>query len=731
MLLCTLPPFKVKQLTATTPTPSAEFSLPKANTNRNNAPEAQLDTNDTNRRNAPPLNPNMNSNVQTGSNSLSREDSILVESLTSETKFSKCNLMPYILVKNISGALSSTVSMNPLSPVTDPFIISNNYHYRLSDAETTSLLHEVKFLINFKKPHSQSHIFGLASVITSIISYLSKNKLTLKEKESIIKLVPRYNRLLNNFKQVLLVSDDSALSTNIKTKRVILQCLRPLCHGHDLVFKKWKPLNINSNIEVEAHAEPQEVISYRSSNYDGLPVTSQHTVVIRAPTSAQNISDEITNTPLSFGFESREDFFDVIKMVINDSVPSQVKYEVTPRKMTSNKIGQYSVTDTRSRRHCVFSLNLKFPHNRSYTIINSSSQKLLHWLIHGLDPKDPDIHEYANANRQISLQKRFKLGFCAEFHDLVTKKIKQLSGQIIAEDYPFSNVDCYRQSCCHRTIYWKAAPNSKPQTFRCERCNIAEFCNSCGLTSHGSSACNVDHNEASDEFVQQNTKYCPNRERAENPCPARILKNEGCNHMRCTVCNVHFCWLCLETYTLDEINGHYANMNPYNPVCRGLERIAKKRAEEEARIRAEEEARLRAEEGAGILEDDVNVAFLQVRAEPDDIPHVVESDDDDDLVNELDAALFEAINGVVPVVNNNLEMDNLIAEQLRLGGDNIDFDDEQAVNAFLEAVNQQAPVQALVAEPAPNDHVQEQHNQQNNQRRHRRAHRQFFNDDDW
>ncbi len=38
----------------------------------NNTPEAQLDTNDTNRRNAPPLIPNMNSNVQTGSNSSAR-----------------------------------------------------------------------------------------------------------------------------------------------------------------------------------------------------------------------------------------------------------------------------------------------------------------------------------------------------------------------------------------------------------------------------------------------------------------------------------------------------------------------------------------------------------------------------------------------------------------------------------------------------------------------------------
>uniref|UniRef100_A0A0K0DPY6 IBR domain-containing protein n=1 Tax=Angiostrongylus cantonensis TaxID=6313 RepID=A0A0K0DPY6_ANGCA len=27
-------------------------------------------------------------------------------------------------------------------------------------------------------------------------------------------------------------------------------------------------------------------------------------------------------------------------------------------------------------------------------------------------------------------------------------------------------------------------------------------------------------------------------------CGAVLQKNGGCNHMRCTVCNTHFCWLC-------------------------------------------------------------------------------------------------------------------------------------------------------------------------------------------
>jgi hypothetical protein len=31
-------------------------------------------------------------------------------------------------------------------------------------------------------------------------------------------------------------------------------------------------------------------------------------------------------------------------------------------------------------------------------------------------------------------------------------------------------------------------------------------------------------------------------------CETSIEKTEGCNHVACTVCGVHICWVCLQTF---------------------------------------------------------------------------------------------------------------------------------------------------------------------------------------
>ena len=37
--------------------------------------------------------------------------------------------------------------------------------------------------------------------------------------------------------------------------------------------------------------------------------------------------------------------------------------------------------------------------------------------------------------------------------------------------------------------------------------------------------------------VQSNTQQCPS-------CHTAVQRNGGCNHMRCSVCNEHFCYVC-------------------------------------------------------------------------------------------------------------------------------------------------------------------------------------------
>ena len=53
-----------------------------------------------------------------------------------------------------------------------------------------------------------------------------------------------------------------------------------------------------------------------------------------------------------------------------------------------------------------------------------------------------------------------------------------------------------------------------------------------------------DDKEIMDEWIKgdsENRKLCPK-------CACGIEKIEGCNHMTCSECRCHFCWICLKIY---------------------------------------------------------------------------------------------------------------------------------------------------------------------------------------
>ena len=77
------------------------------------------------------------------------------------------------------------------------------------------------------------------------------------------------------------------------------------------------------------------------------------------------------------------------------------------------------------------------------------------------------------------------------------------------------------------------------------RCNLCStmFCFSCGSNPHEPAKC-TDFAEwncifgSSQFWVKKNSKPCPS-------CSVPIEKNQGCNHIRCSLCQYDFCWLCL------------------------------------------------------------------------------------------------------------------------------------------------------------------------------------------
>lgn len=51
-----------------------------------------------------------------------------------------------------------------------------------------------------------------------------------------------------------------------------------------------------------------------------------------------------------------------------------------------------------------------------------------------------------------------------------------------------------------------------------------------------------ENNDASEQWVAQNSRECK--------CGAKIQRNGGCNHMTCTVCGAHFCYVCGQSWSL-------------------------------------------------------------------------------------------------------------------------------------------------------------------------------------
>lgn len=82
----------------------------------------------------------------------------------------------------------------------------------------------------------------------------------------------------------------------------------------------------------------------------------------------------------------------------------------------------------------------------------------------------------------------------------------------------------------------------------CGAC-LAEICTSCHMQYHSGLTCAMFRSERGvegrlKEWMMEdpsNRKNCPK-------CNTPIEKNEGCNHMTCSQCHSHMCWLCLKVF---------------------------------------------------------------------------------------------------------------------------------------------------------------------------------------
>lgn len=99
------------------------------------------------------------------------------------------------------------------------------------------------------------------------------------------------------------------------------------------------------------------------------------------------------------------------------------------------------------------------------------------------------------------------------------------------------------------------------------RCSCQhEFCFACGQSPHLPCTCNMvkhwkkrcEDDSETYNWINANTKDCPG-------CQKPIEKNGGCNHMNCSRCNIHFCWLCVQPFKSGEYShncGRYTDNTP-------------------------------------------------------------------------------------------------------------------------------------------------------------------------
>ena len=91
------------------------------------------------------------------------------------------------------------------------------------------------------------------------------------------------------------------------------------------------------------------------------------------------------------------------------------------------------------------------------------------------------------------------------------------------------------------------------KVLQCPSC-LVDICPSCHEEDHGGMECALSVGE--DERLYRewkeshDVKSCPK-------CEADIKKTAGCNHMECSQCQTHLCWVCSETFTSSaDVYGH-------------------------------------------------------------------------------------------------------------------------------------------------------------------------------
>ena len=405
------------------------------------------------------------------------------------------------------------------------------------------IFYEIPAIFNVGNKSSNSRDFHgtLANVIDACMSMMvfKTQKYNKKNISEIKRLTQRYNKCLNKILQSL--KNEFTDDRDILEKRTIISKMMLYKVGS---FFEFDTIDRSPKIK-DVIAQSSGSTETRFINYDGMHRMTGEQVVLRIPKTI-NRQTQQPGHGVSFSFESREDFFSMICSSVETATVDQLSYGLDYSKSFGGALinGRY-----------VFQIRLVLRHGLDLNAeIDSSSSKIMHNLCNS-----SVTHKMLRTALTYSpfLGMYQMMDLYTSYHSRVTKKIYQLINASYSKpDFPLICIECFRPDCNHKNIFNRPAKDFYHEDF-CQKCGIAEFCLLCGKVSHGG-ACDT----TPDEWIALNTKVCPG-------CRAFVEKDGGCNHMQCTTCNTHFCWICNQSYAYNKISEHYQDFDSFGN-CRGI-----------------------------------------------------------------------------------------------------------------------------------------------------------------
>jgi hypothetical protein len=304
-------------------------------------------------------------------------------------------------------------------------------------------------------------------------------------------------------------------------------------------------------------------------NYDGEAYKIQKNSNIKNNTKYEYILSQ-KNT--KFIFSSHYEAYTAIMCGIENATISNLIIIKENNKI--NKNGIYLQIDDYNSYTFSLTINLQHVNNKILFSLNNDINKIINVIIPFYANKKNSfqiIHRYISNLLDEYEKSDNWYGLYINIYIATINKIYYLiNSQWNNTEFDLMTIQCYRNECLHKNIYNKFMYNKnkdlKPVIVNCTRCRISSFCRKC-TSSYCDGECengkkSID--DISEENIKKTTKKCPNKK-----CNSPIYKIDGCNHVECQVCKIHFCYTCVTEYEKGN-NGEYLISHHYidNPIGR-------------------------------------------------------------------------------------------------------------------------------------------------------------------